>query len=274
MAIKKYLCLLLAGWWSMSLPAAEVDTVAVFSPSMNKSVKVVYVVPDRALGEKGEKCPVLYLLHGHGGNERTWIGLKPNLPQIADEKGMIFVCPDGKNSWYWDSPLNKNFRYETFVSKELVDYTDAHYNSLRSRDGRAITGLSMGGHGAMWIALRHKAKFGAVGSTSGGVDIIPFPKNWDMSKQLGEYEKNRKRWFNHTVVSQLDSIAPGDLAIIFDCGNSDFFLNVNKELHQMLISRKIDHDFIVRPGAHNGDYWKNSIDYQILFFEKFFKKRK
>ena len=140
------------------------------------------------------------------------------------------------------------------------------------RKGRAITGLSMGGHGAMWNAIRHKDTFGASGSTSGGMDIRPFPKNWDMSKQLGEYESNKEVWDNHTVINQIDKIENGDLAIIVDCGEGDFFLNVNKDLHNRLLEKKIDHDFITRPGGHTGQYWNNSIDYQILFFDKFFKK--
>ena len=101
---KLLLITLFLGWAALSF-AAKVDTLLIKSPSMNKDVKVVVVTPDVALGKKALACPVLYLLHGYGGNAKTWIGIKPNLPQIADEKGMIFVCPDGKNSWYWDSPL-------------------------------------------------------------------------------------------------------------------------------------------------------------------------
>ena len=167
--------------------AAKVDTLLVNSPSMNKDVQVVGVTSDIALGKKAVACLVIYLLHGYGGNAKTWIGVKPDLPQIAEEKGIIFVCPDGKNSWYWDSPINPSFRYETFISSELVKYIDEHYKTIADRKGRAITGLSMGGHGAMWNAIRHKDTFGAGGSTSGGVDIRPFPLNWDMSKQLGEF---------------------------------------------------------------------------------------
>ena len=252
--------------------AARVDTVLVNSPSMNKDVKVVVVAPDVVLGKKATACPVIYLLHGYGGSAKAWIGIKPNLPQIADEKGIIFVCPDGKNSWYWDSPKDPSYRYETFVSSELVKYIDGHYKTIADRKGRAITGLSMGGHGAMWNAIRHKDTFGACGSTSGGVDIRPFPLNWEMSKQLGEFARNKKVWDEHTVINQIDKIENGELAIIFDCGEADFFLNVNKDLHNRLLARKIDHDFITRPGGHTGQYWNNSIDYQILFFEKFFKK--
>lgn len=257
---------------AVSVQAARVDTVSVKSPSMNKDVKVVYILPDKAISKNPQACPVIYLLHGYSGNARTWIGLKPELPQIADEKGIIFVCPDGKNSWYWDSPKNPSYRYETFISSELVNYTDAHYATIPEKRARAITGLSMGGHGAMWNAIRHKDVFGAAGTTSGGVDIRPFPKNWEMKKQLGELTENEAIWNSHTVINQIDKLANGDLAVIIDCGESDFFLEVNKELHKRLLAYKIDHDFITRPGGHTGEYWHNSIDYQILFFSKFFKK--
>lgn len=271
----KRIGLFLVCLWMAIVPfyAARVDTLMVNSPSMNKEVQVVIVTPDVAMGENAVSCPVIYLLHGYGGHAKTWINIRPELPQIADEKGIIFVCPDGKNSWYWDSPLNKDMRYETFVSSELIDYIDSHYKTIDNRRFRAITGLSMGGHGALWNAIRHKDVFGAAGSTSGGVDIRPFPKNWQMAEQLGEQETNKEVWDAHTVVNQLDSLQNGDLALIIDCGESDFFLEVNKDLHNRLLERKIDHDFITRPGAHNGGYWNNSIDYQILFFSKFFGKQ-
>ncbi|MDE5711908.1 alpha/beta hydrolase family protein [Bacteroides sp.] len=267
---KKFLSVMLLCLLATTMQAARVDTVWVKSPSMNKDVKVVYVLPDKALDKKA--CPVVYLLHGHGGNARSWILLKPELPQIADEKGIIFVCPDGKNSWYWDSPKNPAYRYETFVASELVKYTDEHYATIPEKKGRAISGLSMGGHGALWLAIRHKELFGAAGSMSGGVDIRPFPQNWHMKEQLGEFASNKKVWDEHTVINQLDKIENGDLALTIDCGEGDFFLEVNKELHKRLLERKIDHDFTTRPGAHTGTYWNNSIDYHILFFDKFFKK--
>lgn len=269
---KKSLLLLLLLLCLFPSYAAKIDTLLVKSPSMNKDVEVVVIVPDAGLGKKAVACPVVYLLHGYGGNAKSWIQLKSNLPQIADEKGILFVCPDGKNSWYWNSPKDPAYQYETFISSELVSYIDAHYKTITDRKGRAITGLSMGGHGAMWNAIRHKDTFGAAGCTSGGVDIRPFPQNWEMAKQLGEFAYNKKQWDEYTVINQIDKLNNGDLAIIIDCGESDFFLNVNKDLHNSLLARKIGHDFITRPGGHTGDYWNNSIDYQILFFDKFFKK--
>ena len=269
-SMRKTVFLLLACVAVMAARAARVDTVWVRSAAMDKDVKMVVIVPEKALGRNARPCPVVYLLHGFGGNARTWVGIKPSLPEIADRKGIIVACPDGKNSWYWDSPKNPSYRYETFISQEMVAYIDAHYKTVADRKGRAITGLSMGGHGALWNAFRHTDVFGAAGSTSGGVDIRPFPQNWQMSRQLGEMASNKDVWDRHTVINQLDSLKNGDLALIIDCGESDFFLEVNKALHQRLLGKGIDHDFITRPGAHNGAYWSNSIDYQLLFFEKFF----
>lgn len=255
----------------LSLQAAKVDTLSVYSNSMKKDIKIVAIRPD--IATKGEKCPVIYLLHGYSGKARTWLDVRPDLPEIADRDGIIFVCPDGNyDSWYWDSPVVKESCYETFISKELIEYTDKNLNAIPDRSKRAITGLSMGGHGAMWNAIRHQDVFGAVGSTSGGMDIRPFPNNWGMSKYLGERDKNLEVWNNHTVINQLDRLKDGDLAIIIDCGVDDFFFGVNKAVHERLLHQKIGHDFIVRPGAHNGTYWNNSIVYQIKFFKKFFEK--
>ena len=82
---------------------------------------------------------------------------------------------------------------------------------------------------------------------------------------------NMDVWNNHTVINQLDKIKNGDLAIIFDCGSGDFFFEVNNNLHEELLKRGIDHDYITRAGVHNGKYWNNSIEYQWHYFCKFFK---
>lgn len=262
-----FLALLMLG--ALSVRGAVVDTLAVYSKAMKKNIEVIVITPQ---SPRSTPYPVVYMLHGHGNNARCWITLKPELKDVADRDGLIFVCPDGADSWYWDSPKDSSYRYETFVSAELVAYVDSRYPTVKDRSARAITGLSMGGHGALWLAFRHKDVFGAVGSTSGGVDIRPFPGNWGMSRLLGSESENRDVWEQHTVINQIDRIRNGELAIIVDCGYSDFFFEVNNDFHQKLLKYKINHDFLVRPGAHNGDYWKNSMDYHILFFKKFFRK--
>ena len=270
MKSKKFVWSALLCMWALFTQAARVDTVMVKSTAMNKEIKVVYVVPEQAAA--GKACPVLYLLHGYGGDATNWITKKPELKTIADERGIIVACPDGNDSWYWDSPKDPSFRYETFMVQELIAYTDSHYPTLADKKGRAITGLSMGGHGALWLAMNHKDVYGAAGSMSGGVDIRPFPQNWKIKERLGEFAANKASWDAHTVMTQVDKIENGDLAIIFDCGEADFFYEVNKELHKRLLAHKIDHDFVVRPGGHTWKYWINSLDYQVLFFSKFFNK--
>ncbi len=271
--MKKYFSLfvfiLLCCW---QIQAQSVDTIGVRSESMNKDIQTVVVVPDAYYYNLNEKFPVIYLLHGYGGDAKTWIGIKPNLLQVANERNVIFVCPDGENSWYWDSPVNPECRFETFVSKELVAYVDTNYRTIASPSGRAITGLSMGGHGGLWLSIRHSDVFGAGGSMSGGLDIRPFPDNWDMKKQLGEYAQNQERWDRHTVINALEKLHNNEIAIIIDCGFKDFFYEVNKNVHEKLLQRGINHEFIIRPGEHNSKYWNNAIDAQVMFFRKFFDK--
>lgn len=130
----------------------------------------------------------------------------------------------------------------------------------------------MGGHGALYLAFKHQDIFGAAGSMSGGVDIRPFPLNWDMSKRLGSYAGNQERWEKNTVINMVHLLTPNSLAICIDCGTEDFFFQVNKNLHDKLLERNIPHDFIVRPGVHDWDYWFNAVQYQLLFMHNFFVK--
>lgn len=253
---------------AFELRAQQVDTIGVFSPSMNKTVKNVVILP--AVYDKSESLPVLYLLHGYSKDYRAWLDIQPELPQLANRYEMIIVCPDGENSWYWDSPVNSQVRYETYISKELVGYMDSHYKTIPDKRGRAISGFSMGGHGAFWIAIRHQDLFGACGSTSGGVDIRPFAEHWEMKEQLGDYYTNSERWDAYTVMNQLHLIKPG-LAIIFDCGTEDFFHEANERLHRELSYRYIEHDYISRPGIHDYAYWRKSITYHLQFFRDYFE---
>lgn len=253
-----------------TLFSQKVDTLDVYSQKMGRSIKNVIITPAGYEKNKSTKYPVLYLLHGYSGNHRSWADLKQNLPELATYNNFIVVCPNGENSWYWDSPRNPKSQFETFVSKELIEYIDKNYRTVASKQGRAITGLSMGGHGSLFLAMNHPDVFGACGSMSGGVDIRPFPNNWNMKDQIGLYSENQDLWNSLTVINQIHKFNLGALKIIIDCGYDDFFYQVNEELHKQLIYYKIPHDYIIRPGAHNGEYWNSAIDTQIVFFKKFF----
>lgn len=250
----------------------QADTVQVMSAKMGRAITTVVIVPEQYYDPdlQEELFPVLYLLHGAWGQYNNWPN-KADLDDLASNYSMIIVCPDGQDSWYFDSPIDPKFQFETFISKELVDYVDHHYRSFRSKDMRAITGLSMGGHGALWNGFRHPDVFGSVGSMSGGVDITKFPDKWKIDKRLGPWASNQQRWADHSVINLVDRIKPGQ-HIIIDDGYDDIFYEVNLKLHEALMKKKIPHDFIVRPGDHTWDYWVNSLDYHVLFFSKAFEE--
>lgn len=251
--------------------AARVDTVTTYSASMKKSIKAVVITPDNYDAQSA--YPVVYLLHGYSGNYADWITKAAGFERAADLYSMIIVCPDGANSWYLDSPIDPAYKYETYVTNELVNWIDSKYKTIKDRTGRGITGLSMGGHGALYLAVRHQDLFGAAGSMSGGVDIRPFPNNWDMALRLGSYAEHPENWEKNTVINLLYLLKPASLSLLIDCGTEDFFYKVNEALHEQLAYRNIPHDFITRPGAHNWAYWSNAIQYQLLFMNNFFKTR-
>ena len=253
-----------------SAQAAQVDTIQVFSASMNKNIKTCVIVPDNYKKSK-KKFPVVYLLHGYSGNYGTWVKSFKEVLQQVDRYGFIAIGVDGNySSWYFDSPIDPTFKYETYIIDELVPFIDKKYKTIASREGRAISGLSMGGHGSLYLSLKHQDVFGAAGSMSGGVDIRPFSEKWDIKNRLGAITDFPENWEKNTVVNLIELNQNNNLKLIIDCGVDDFFIDVNRELHQKMLALKIDHDYIERPGKHNIDYWENSLKFQLLFFYNFF----
>jgi len=243
----------------------------VVSKSMNKSISNIVIIPDSYSIQK-ENFSVLYLLHGADGDYSNWVSKVPSIKEYVDKYNIIIVCPDGGlTSWYFDSPIDSKMKYETYISKELIDAIDNKYNTSAEKNARAITGISMGGHGAFYLAFKHQDVWGAAGSMSGGLDIRPFPKNWDIHKRLGDYSKNKENWETNTVINMAYLLKRGNLKLIFDCGTNDFFYDANKRLHKKLIERRIPHHYIEHPGSHNWKYWSRAIKYQLIFFDDYFK---
>lgn len=258
-------------FWQVAV-AAKVDTLTTYSTVMKKDIKAVVVLPEGYVSAKS--YPTVYLLHGAGDNFSGWVNKVPSIKKYADQFQMIIVCPDGNvTSWYFDSPEDPAWKYETYVSKELVNIIDKKYSTIKDRKGRAITGLSMGGHGALYLAFKHQDIFAAAGSMSGGVDIRPFPLNWDIAKRLGAEDKFPERWEQNSVINLIHLLSPNRLAINIDCGRDDFFYEVNMKLHEKLQYNNVPHDFTIRPGAHNWEYWSNSIGFQLMFFNNSFSKK-
>ncbi|WP_437921604.1 alpha/beta hydrolase [Sphingobacterium sp. LRF_L2] len=264
----KYPLLLVFFCFLSQVYAAQVDTIAVFSKKMNKDVKVVAISP-----EKGKASSTLYLLHGHSGNYSNWVTSAPQIKELVDRFGYLVVCPDGGfDSWYWDTE-DANYQYESFITKELLPFIEKRFQVGSTRANRAITGLSMGGHGALYLAFKHQDLFAFAGSTAGGVDIRPFPDNWGMKKRLGAYSENPQKWNEHTVMELTHLVQPGALQLFIDCGTGDFFYEVNNKLHEKLTYLNIPHHYLTMPGRHDWNYWSRSIAYQMEFFNQCFQSK-
>jgi S-formylglutathione hydrolase FrmB len=252
-----------------SVSAAKIEEKQIYSAAMHKDIPALFIIPDSYYGST-KTFPVVYLLHGFDGSYRNWVDLTSveDLPDLYD---IIIVCPDGsKDSWYFDSPIDPNSQYETHIAVEVVNFADTTYRTVKSRNGRAIAGLSMGGHGALFLAWRHTDIFGAAGSMSGGVDFRGSKNKYNISKMIGSFEEYPERWDSLTVINNVANIKRTKLAIIIDCGVNDPFIGMNRAFHDSLLTAEIPHDYTERPGTHGWKYWNNAVKYQMLFFNNFF----
>ena len=255
----------------------QADTIEVMSQAMGRNIKNVVIVPEKYFIDSLQDAhyPVLYLLHGAMGCYSDWTE-KGDIDALANRYDCIIVCPDGQDSWYVDSPVDPKMQFETYVSKELVEYIVSHYRTIANRYMRAITGLSMGGHGALSLAWKHPDVFWSCGSMSGCTDITNYPDSWRIKERLGVYADNQQRWKEHSVYYLASKLKSSPLKpaqnIIIDDGLKDIFIKDNIALHDYLVEQGIDHDFTVRPGRHSWDYWVNALDYHMVFFSKAFAR--
>ncbi len=256
--------------------AASVDTVSIYSQSMHRSFRCVVILPD-SYKKKGRtlRYPTVYLLHGWSGAYNNWINRVPQLREHADNFQLMIVCPEGGfSSWYLDSPVDSTMKHETYVAVEVPAYIDAHFRSIKNRKARAITGLSMGGHGALLIALHHPGFFGACGSMSGLVDLNSSVNKYDLIKRLGDTATHADNWEKYSIINLVENYPKDSLAMMIDCGTEDGFFSINHLLHEKMLQLKIPHDYVERPGKHDWAYWKNAVQYQLLFFRNYFERIK
>lgn len=262
--------------------AAKVDTLEVASTAMNKTYKAAVVLPNSYAKSK-TTFPVMYLLHGAYGHFGDWLKNTPNkelVKNLADQYNMIIVMPEGETfSFYIDSPVNTGSQFETFVTKEVIQKVDKTYRTIANKNGRVITGLSMGGHGALYLSARNPDLFCAAGSMSGAVDMSVMLNRDSVAQVLkliepvfGDKSNDVKMYEQHAVLNMIDKIKANKLPLIIDCGIDDFLIEPNKELHRRLIYNKVEHDYTERPGAHTWEYWDNALPYHVLFFNKILLK--
>ena len=281
----KNLFLLLLLFPSILVAQGRVDTIAVYSPSMKKTLKAAISFPSGY--ENGEsRYPVVYLLHGGSGAFSDWhqkVTENGIVNQMAEEHKVLIVTPGvGPASYYYDSPLLDSVRYETYMIQELIPFIDKNYRTLAQKESRAITGLSMGGHGAITLAAKHPTLFIAAGSMSGVMNI-----DTDLWKVGEDFRSLRKKGqiemlgainyqgplFNpYTAVGLVDQLKNQKVSLIIDCGVDDFLIETNRQMHSLLMEKKVAHEYIERPGAHTWNYWTEALPVQFFFLSKYLKR--
>jgi S-formylglutathione hydrolase FrmB len=259
---------------------SQVDTIEVFSKAMNKSLKAAVVKPSGYSGSN-KSYPTVYLLHGGSGSFSDWHKktTEPNLlPKLANQYEVIIVTPGvGPSSYYYDSPVLDSVKYETYFIEELIPFIDKNYRTINDRNSRAITGLSMGGHGSLMLSAKHPQLFIAAGSMSGVMNIDTRMwkvgdefRNLRLSGQkamLGEINYDSP-FTEYTVVGLVEKMKTNGISLIIDCGVDDFLLETNRQIHQMLLQNQTPHEYTEKPGAHTWQYWTEALPFHMLFINR------
>lgn len=263
--------------------AARINSLDIPSQAMNKTYKAAVVLPASYAKSKAA-YPVLYLLHGGFGHYRDWLEKTPDrdlLTRLSDHYNIIIVLPEGEIfSYYIDSPVRKDSQFESYLVKDVVARIDQAYRTNRTSKARMISGLSMGGYGALYLATRHTDVFGVAGSMSGALN--PDMRGWKLPPDA---TTNIKKAFGdimgpietvdysaYSVVDMAETMRKNNIELIFDCGVDDFLIEPNRELHRRLVFNQTPHDYSERPGGHSWEYWQNSLPHHILFFSNALKK--
>ncbi|PRY06830.1 enterochelin esterase-like enzyme [Pontibacter ummariensis] len=235
----------------------NIDTVTYYSKTVGTRRKaLVYTPPGFS---KKEKYPVLYLLHGIGGDEYEW--LQNGKPQVILDnlyaKGklepMVVVLPNGRAMKddravgnVFDSVKVQAFAtFERDLLKDLIPFIQKRYPVYKDREHRAIAGLSMGGGQALNFGLGNLDKFAWVG----GFSSAP---NTKAPEKLVPDQKKAKEKLKLLWIS---------------CGDEDNLMSFSKRTHDYLDKHQVPHVFYVEPGGHDFEVWKNDLYMlsQLLF---------
>ena len=261
------------------------------SKVLNKDVNyTIYLPPDYESSKRS--YPVVYLLHGYTDNDTGWLQFG-EVNRYADKAiasgeipPMIIAMPDGGVSWYINS-FDGAVKYEDFFVTEFIPFIDATYRTRPTKEYRGISGLSMGGFGAMLHALKHPELFAACAALSSGVntdeEIINMPdENYDrvfknLYAKIGTKGKDRltEAWYQNSVISLFQKKPAEEIKKVrwyLDCGDDDFLYKGNSTLHIVLRDQKIPHEFRIRDGAHTWEYWRNGITDALKFIGISFKR--
>ncbi|MBP5369671.1 MAG: prolyl oligopeptidase family serine peptidase [Bacteroidales bacterium] len=231
---------------------------------------VMAFVPKDYSVECGRQFPAVILLNGFGGNYRQWSRVA-DLQLYADEYGMILICPDGfADSWYIDSPIDSTARYATFFREEILPSMFKHFNI--DSCNLFITGLSMGGHGALTLFMQNSDRFRAAGSMSGVMHLRSSSVSGSIAKLIGPKTQANTNWETYSVLYNTEKLAASGKPIIVNCGSEDYLVKVNRQLAAKCKEQNINIVYSESPGKHERDYWKRTLPGQLMYFRQFVNK--
>ena len=261
--------------------SSSTDLHQLDSKLMTRKIPYYVLSPPNYEADKATRFPVVYLLHGYGGNYRDWVE-KTKLVEYVAQHNFIVVTVEGGNGWYTDSVSKPENKYESYIVQELLPEIDKNYRTVAERRGRAVVGLSMGGYGAVKFGLKYPDKFVFAASMSGAMQIASW-KTGDQIPQMFRQmilstfgdENNPVKKANDVFVnfSQLPPEKISALPFFYlDCGTEDELglLPVNRQLADILQKQKIPHEFRELPGKHNWDLWGQQIADVLRISERIF----
>ncbi len=248
----------------VALRAGELETKTLNSQLLGKEVKINVILPEAYAAEKEKRFPVVYLLHGYGGDFSEW----QRVGVVEEAKGLpiILAMPEGDQSFYINHHEDPHNRWEDYITQEVVKFVDGHYRTIARADARAISGLSMGGYGAMVLGLRHPDMFRSVASHSGALGVPGGIRQGEIGERLKqifgpEGSKAREIYSLVGLIGGLAKEARPDIYI--DCGSSDFLLQSNREFVAELAKLKVNYEYREVPGGHDFAYWKRNVRYSL-----------
>ena len=250
---------------------SRVQTVQFQSRLVGKSLPYNVVLPvgyDQP-DARTKRYPVLYLLHGLAGHYDNWT-TKTRISDYAATHDVIIVTPEGNDGWYTDSQSSPAEKYETYIIKELIPDVDTRFRTLAKREGRAIAGLSMGGYGALKFGVKYPDMFVFAGSMSGAPDVAGWTRAelksfefiWRSLHPVFGDDGSATRMANDVPKLYRDLAAAQIAAlpyIYLDCGTEDHLLAANRAFVDVLVAKKILHEYHQVPGAHSWTYWDTRV---------------
>lgn len=241
--------------------------------ALQKMTSFTVILPE---GKSGP-FPVFYLLHGLSDDHTAWTR-RTSLERYVQDLPFIVAMPNGERGFYTDARDNVLAAFETVITRDLIDFVDSTFQTIPKREGRVIAGLSMGGYGALKLALKNPHLFRAAASHSGAVEFASRAlQHPDIPAWLREFLPifgPDARGSSDDVFALAKSYADGTRlrdtmpALRFDCGAEDYLFEENRRFHAHLQKLDLPHQYQEHSGAHNWEYWDAHIKETIAFFAR------